>query len=83
MRVLVAIELGMRNHEWVPVHLIEKVSRMKRSNAFKIIKELLKNKLISHNSKKCKQSQDAFFPFLVGIYEMDQLSCSGLCSLVF
>ena len=41
----------MRNHEWVPISLIEKISHMKRANAFKIIKLLLKHKLVTHTSR--------------------------------
>ena len=52
MRVLVAIEMGMRNHEFVPDSLVEKISHLKRANCFSIISLLLKNKLIVHNSKK-------------------------------
>jgi RIO-like serine/threonine protein kinase len=33
--------------------LIERISHMKRSNAFKIIKTLLKHKLVVHCSKNC------------------------------
>lgn len=52
-RVLAAIELGMRNHEYVPVPVIERLARLKRGNAFKCVQYLLKHKLISHVNKKC------------------------------
>lgn len=52
IKVLVAIELGMRNHEWVPTKLIEKIANLKRGNAFKVIQNLLKHKLIAHYNKK-------------------------------
>jgi len=52
MRVLTAVELGMRNHELVPVHIIERISRLKRANTYKVIQILLKNKLVSRDSKK-------------------------------
>lgn len=55
MRVLVAVELGMRNHEWVPTHLVEKIAKMKRANTYRIIKLLLKNKLVVHTQKGCKE----------------------------
>ena len=51
-RVLSAIELGMRNHDLVPVVLIEHIAALKRGGAFKIIMNLLKNKLLSHETKK-------------------------------
>ena len=51
-RVLTAIELGMRNHEVVPVQLIESIAKLKRGNTFKIISNLLKHKLIQHFNNK-------------------------------
>ena len=48
IRVLTAIEMGMRNHDWVPLKLIEKFADLKRGNAYKIIQHLLKHKLIAH-----------------------------------
>jgi RIO kinase 2 len=52
LRVLTAIEMGMRNHEWVPVKLIEKIADLKRGNGFKVIQILLKHKLIAHSNDK-------------------------------
>lgn len=51
-RVLMAIELGMRNHEYVPPQLIETLARLKRVNVHKVIQNLLKNKLIEHTNQK-------------------------------
>ena len=48
IRVLTAIEMGMRNHDWVPAKLIEKLANLKRGNAYKTIQHLLKHKLIAH-----------------------------------
>jgi RIO kinase 2 len=36
-RVLIAIEMGMKNHEFVPVPLIETLASLKRSNTYKVI----------------------------------------------
>lgn len=36
-RILIAVEMGMKNHEFVPVPLIESIAGLKRSNAFKLI----------------------------------------------
>ena len=47
-RVLTAVEMGMRNHEFVPNQLIESLSGIKRSLAFKILQFLLKHKLVFH-----------------------------------
>ena len=51
-RVLMAIELGMRNHEHVPVNLIETLAKVKKVNIHKVISTLLKNKLIEHYNQK-------------------------------
>jgi RIO kinase 2 len=50
-RVLTAVEMGMKNHEFVPVPLIEVLAGLKRSNTYKIISLLLKHKLIMHMNK--------------------------------
>lgn len=50
-RVLVAIEMGMRNHEFVPATLIESLAQLKRGNCYKHIVLLLKHKLIFHTGK--------------------------------
>ncbi|CAD8213063.1 unnamed protein product [Paramecium octaurelia] len=52
LRVLVAVEMGMKNHEFVPVQLIEKISKVKRANAYQILQQLLKHKLVQHVAKK-------------------------------
>eukprot|EP00299_Pterocystis_sp_00344_P006308 c1811_g1_i1.p1 GENE.c1811_g1_i1~~c1811_g1_i1.p1 ORF type:complete len:521 (-),score=137.32 c1811_g1_i1:20-1582(-) len=49
-RVLISVELGMRNHDLVPVDLIASISNLKTGGAYKIIRLLLKNKLVSHAS---------------------------------
>lgn len=36
-RVLIAIEMGMKNHEFVPVPLIETLAKLKRNNTYKVI----------------------------------------------
>ncbi len=35
-RVLVAVEMGMKNHEIVPTPLIESISGLKRGGAYKV-----------------------------------------------
>lgn len=49
--MLTAIEMGMKNHEFVPVPLIESVAALKRGNCFSVITLLLKHKLIFHTGK--------------------------------
>jgi RIO-like serine/threonine protein kinase len=45
-RVLTAIEMGMRNHELVPVELIESIARLKHGGTQLCISTLLRAKLI-------------------------------------
>lgn len=51
IRILTAIEMGMRNHEWVPTTLIEKISHLKRGVVHKILRSVGKQKLINHTQK--------------------------------
>ena len=51
-RVLVATEMGMKNHEIVPVELINAIAGLKRGGGFKHIKELLKHKLVHHENRE-------------------------------
>ena len=50
-RLLTAIEMGMKNHEYVPVPLIESIASLKRSNTYKLLTLLLKHKCVMHISK--------------------------------
>ena len=50
MRVLTAVEMGMKNHEYVPSSLIEVLSGLKRGGAFKLLRLLAKHKLVQHES---------------------------------
>ncbi|KEH31373.1 Serine/Threonine-kinase rio2 [Medicago truncatula] len=51
-RVLTAVELGMRNHEIVPAELIDRIARLKHGGTYKVLKNLLKHKLLHHDSTK-------------------------------
>ncbi|KAK7401226.1 hypothetical protein VNO78_12550 [Psophocarpus tetragonolobus] len=51
-RVLTAVELGMRNHEIVPTELIDRIARLKHGGTYKVLKNLLKYKLLHHDSSK-------------------------------
>ncbi|GIL43574.1 hypothetical protein Vafri_1204, partial [Volvox africanus] len=50
-RVLTAVEMGQKNHELVPVELIDSISGLKHGGAFKSIKTLMRHKLLHHDSK--------------------------------
>ncbi|KAM7253919.1 hypothetical protein ACFE04_031601 [Oxalis oulophora] len=51
-RVLTAVELGMRNHELVPSELVDRIARLKHGGTYKVLKNLLKHKLVHHDSSK-------------------------------
>jgi RIO-like serine/threonine protein kinase len=48
-RVLTATEMGQKNHEIVPLQLIDSISGLKHGGAFKCIKVLLRHKLLHHD----------------------------------
>ncbi|KAI6182384.1 Non-specific serine/threonine protein kinase [Aphelenchoides bicaudatus] len=48
-RVLIAVEMGMKNHEIIPLQLISKISGIYRGGAFHILRELAKMNLIVYN----------------------------------
>ncbi|XP_026189890.1 serine/threonine-protein kinase rio2 [Cyclospora cayetanensis] len=50
-RVLTAVEMGMKNHEFVSAQLIEQIAGLRRHSIRQTLSSLLKNKLIYHSSK--------------------------------
>ncbi|KAF1795248.1 Serine/threonine-protein kinase Rio2 [Phytophthora cactorum] len=48
-RVLTSIEMGMKNHEVVPVELIASIAKLRHGGVQKILSHLLRNKLIAHD----------------------------------
>ncbi|KAL8443235.1 hypothetical protein Emag_006022 [Eimeria magna] len=50
-RVLTAVEMGMKNHEFVSSVLIEQIAGLRRHSIRQILSTLLKNKLVFHCSK--------------------------------
>lgn len=51
-RVLTAVEMGMRNHEIVPSELVDRIAGLKHGGTYKVLKNLLKHKLVHHDSSK-------------------------------
>ncbi|XXG62052.1 hypothetical protein AAC387_Pa05g0501 [Persea americana] len=51
-RVLTAVEMGMRNHQIVPAELIDRIAGLKHGGTYKVLKNLLKHKLVHHDSSK-------------------------------
>jgi len=48
-RVLMAVEMAMKNHELAPVPLIESIAKGNRGLIYKILQSLLRNKLVAHD----------------------------------
>ncbi|KAF4757178.1 Serine/threonine-protein kinase RIO2 [Perkinsus olseni] len=51
LRVLQALEVGHKNHELVPLQLVESIAGLKRGGCFKTLQNLLKHKLVAHDGK--------------------------------
>ncbi|XP_034630163.1 serine/threonine-protein kinase RIO2 [Trachemys scripta elegans] len=54
-RVLTAVEMGMKNHEIVPVSLIASIASLKHGGCNKILRELVKHKLLAYERTKTVQ----------------------------
>lgn len=50
-RILTAVEMGMRNHEYVSPQLIESIGNLRRAGSYQLLQNLLRNKLVSRESK--------------------------------
>lgn len=50
-RVLQAVEMGMRNHELVPVDLISNIAKLRHGGSYKILSTLLRYKLVAHENQ--------------------------------
>ena len=48
-RCLTAVEMGMRNHELVPLELISSIAKLRYGGAHKFVSNLLRYKLIAHD----------------------------------
>lgn len=51
-RVLTAVEMGMKNHDWVPAALIAQIAHLHHGGLITILKELCKRRLISYENTK-------------------------------
>ncbi|KAF5842585.1 Rio2, N-terminal-domain-containing protein [Dunaliella salina] len=51
-RVLTAVEMGQKNHQIVPLPLIDSISGLKHGGAYKCLRELLKHKLVHHDGSR-------------------------------
>ncbi|XP_071208952.1 serine/threonine-protein kinase RIO2 [Salvelinus alpinus] len=51
-RVLTAVEMGMKNHEVVPVSLISSIASLRHGGCNKILRELVKHKIVAYERTK-------------------------------
>ncbi|XP_076125665.1 serine/threonine-protein kinase RIO2 [Alosa pseudoharengus] len=54
-RVLTAVEMGMKNHEIVPVSLVASIASLRHGGCNKILRELVKHKLMAYERSKMVQ----------------------------
>ncbi|XP_030049274.1 serine/threonine-protein kinase RIO2 [Microcaecilia unicolor] len=54
-RVLMAVEMGMKNHEIVPASLIASIASLKHGGCNKVLRELVKHKLLVYERSKTVQ----------------------------
>jgi RIO kinase 2 len=52
MRVLTATEMGMKNHDTVPVELITQIARLRHGGVRSVLSECLRHKLVHHENVK-------------------------------
>uniref|UniRef100_A0A3Q3XDH5 Serine/threonine-protein kinase RIO2 n=1 Tax=Mola mola TaxID=94237 RepID=A0A3Q3XDH5_MOLML len=73
-RVLTAVEMGMKNHEIVPVSLLSSIASLKHGGCNKILRELVKHKLVVYEHTKTVQG----YRLNYGGY--DYLALKTMCS---
>ena len=79
-RVLTAVEMGMRNHELVPVELISSIAKLRHGGIHKILSNLLRHKLLAHDSKKYNGYRLSYLGF--DILALRTLLARGIISSV-
>ncbi|CAF1026118.1 unnamed protein product [Adineta steineri] len=57
-RVLTAIEMGMRNHELVPLQLLAVIASLKHGGCHKILRELVRYKLVAYDATARRKSNN-------------------------
>ncbi|XP_042277405.1 serine/threonine-protein kinase RIO2 [Thunnus maccoyii] len=73
-RVLTAVEMGMKNHEIVPVSLVSSIASLKHGGCNKVLRELVKHKLVVYERTKMVQG----YRLNYGGY--DYLALKTMCS---
>lgn len=62
-RVLTAVEMGMKNHEVVPVPLITSIAKLRHGGSYKILSTLLRYKLVAHTNNEYDGYRLSFLGF--------------------
>jgi len=57
-RVLTSIEMGMRNHELVPLQLLSVIASLKHGGCHKILRELVRYKLVAYDATQRRKSSN-------------------------
>lgn len=60
-RVLTAVEMGMKNHEVVPLALLASIANLKHGGCHKITRELVKHKLLAYEKGKSYEGYKLIF----------------------
>ena len=53
------VEMGMKNHEIVPVSLLSSIASLKHGGCNKILRELVKHKLVVYERSKCRTTHSS------------------------
>ena len=59
-RILTAVEMGMKNHEYVPEQLVESIAHLRRSGVFGLIQRLMKHSLLCHQDGAYKLTYNGY-----------------------
>ena len=65
------VEMGMKNHEIVPVSLLASIASLKHGGCNKILRELVKHKLLSYEHTKSKSV--ILEPFSLNVLSQERL----------
>jgi RIO kinase 2 len=52
IRILTAVEMGLKNHEYVPEQLVEAIAQLRRCGVFSRIQQLIKHRLLHYEGGK-------------------------------
>lgn len=78
------VEMGMKNHEVVPLPLLASIANLKHGGCHKIIRELVKHKLLAYEKGKgCKCCHPCLLTFLVSALLCQTAFLKQLFSLVY